>query len=92
MSYRLRYHPDVRAVDLPKLNRNIQDRIRRAIEQRLLNHPEQYSEPLRKTLKTYRKLRVGDYRIVLKIDGEVIMVFAICHRKDVYQRVQRRKE
>lgn len=92
MPYKLRYHPDVRAVDIPKLNKNIQDRIRRAIEQRLLNHPEQYSEPLRKTLKRYRKLRVGDYRVVLKIDGEVITVFGICHRKDAYQRVRRRTE
>ena len=90
MPYQLRYHPDVRAVDIPKINKNIRDRIRRAIEQRLRNQPEQYSEPLRKTLKNYRKLRVGDYRVVLKIDGEVVTIFAICHRKDVYQRVQRR--
>jgi mRNA interferase RelE/StbE len=38
------------------------------IEQRLLLSPEKYSEPLRRTLKGYRKPRVGDYRIVLKID------------------------
>lgn len=90
MSYEIRYHPDVRGIDIPKLNRNIRDRIRRAIEQRLFSHPEQYSEPLRKTLKHDRKLRIGDYRVVLRIDMQVITVFAICHRKDVYQRVERR--
>ena len=90
MPYQLRYHPDVRSADIPKLNKDIQSRVRRAIEQRLLTHPEQYTEPLRKTLKSYRKLHVGDYRVVLKIDGEMITIFAICHRKDVYQRVQRR--
>ena len=88
--YRLHYHPDVPAVDLPKLNRDIHDRIRRGIEQRLLEHPEQYSEPLRKTLKTYRKLRVGDYRVVLKIGGQVVTIFAICHRNLVYQLAQKR--
>ena len=92
MAYRLRYHQDVQTKDIPKLNQTMKDRIRRAIENRLLEHPEQYSEPLRKTLKHYRKLRVGDYRIVLKIDGQRITILAICHRKDVYQRVQKRIE
>ena len=69
----LRYHPDVAAVDLPKLNRDIRDRVRRAIEQRLVKHPELYSQPLRKSLKPYRKLRVGDYRIVLKIDNRTVL-------------------
>jgi len=81
--YRLRYHPDVREKDLPKLNRTIQRRIRMAIEQRLLTAPEKYSEPLRRTLKGYRKLRVGDYRIVLKLEADTILVLGICHRKDV---------
>ena len=92
MAYYLRYHPDVRSKDIPKLNRTMRDRIRRAIENRLLTQPEQYSEPLRKTLKMYRKLRVGDYRVVLKIVEQDIIIYAICHRKDVYQRVQKRTE
>ncbi len=92
MPYQIRYHPDVRTSDIPKLNKNIRDRIQRAIEQRLFTQPDQYSEPLRKTLRSYRKLRVGDYRVVLKIDGEMITIFAICHRKDVYRRAQRRLE
>ncbi len=92
MAYQLRYHPNARAKDIPKLNKTMKDRIRRATENRLLEHPEHYSEPLRKTLKHYRKLRVGDYRIVLKIDGRKITILAIYHRKGVYRRVQKRKE
>ena len=46
--------------------------------------------PLRKTLKGYRKLRVGDYRIVLEIDDNNIYILGICHRKDVYTRVEKR--
>ena len=86
--YQVRYHPDVAAVDLPKINRDILDRIRRAIERRLLEHPELYSEPLRKTLKTYRKLRVGDYRVVLKVEDRVVTILAICHRRHVYRRAR----
>jgi mRNA interferase RelE/StbE len=86
--YRLRYHPDVKEKDLPKLNRNIQKRIKTAIEQRLLIAPERYSEPLRRTLKGYRKLRVGDYRIVLKLESDDILILGICHRKDVYERME----
>jgi len=88
VSYHLRYHPDVREKDLPKINRNIQKRIKAAIEKRLLVAPERYSEPLRRTLKGYRKLRVGDYRIVLKLQDQDILILAICHRKDVYQRME----
>jgi len=90
--YRIRYHPDVKAKDISKLNRTIQKRTKTAIEQRLLVSLEKYSEPLRRTLKGYRKLRVGDYRIVLKIEGTGILILAICHRKDVYERMEWRSQ
>jgi mRNA interferase RelE/StbE len=86
--YQIRYHPDVKEKDLPKLNRNIQKRIKTAIEQRLLLAPEKYAEPLRRTLKGYRKLRVGDYRIVLKLESEEILILGICHRKNIYARME----
>ncbi len=85
---RFRYHPEVKEKDLPKLNRTIQKRIKAAIEQRLLMAPEKYSEPLRRTLKGYRKLRVGDFRIVLRLAGVDILILGICLRKDVYKRME----
>ena len=88
MTYQLRYHPDVKEKDIPKINKNIQKRIKTAIEQRLLRAPERYSEPLRRTLKGYRKLRVGDYRVVLKLEKEAILILGICHRKDIYERME----
>lgn len=92
MPYKLRYHPDVRDEDLPKINKNIQNRIKEAIEKRLIVAPGRYSEPLRRTLKGYRKLRVGDYRIVLKMQNENILILGICHRKDVYERMEGRTQ
>jgi mRNA interferase RelE/StbE len=91
LTYQLRYHPYVKEKDIPKLSRNIQKRIRTVIEKRLLKAPEKYSEPLRRTLKGYRKLRVGDYRIVLKIQGTEILILGISHRKDVYGIIEWRK-
>jgi len=90
MPFVLRYRSDVRDRDLAKLNGTMRKRVKTTIEQRLLVAPERYSEPLRRTLKGYRKLRVGDYRIVLKIEGAEILILGICHRKDVYEEVERR--
>ncbi len=85
MPYQLRYHPDVPVRDLARINKNIQERIRKAIEQRLLVDPIRYGEPLRRSLKGYRKLRVGDYRIIYEICGPEIRIYAIGHRKDIYE-------
>lgn len=92
MSYILRFHPDVKAKDLPKMNRTIRKRIKTAIEQRLLVSPEKYSEPLRRTLKGYRKLRVGDYGVVLRIERFDILILGIYHRKDVYDKMEYRSQ
>ena len=90
MTFELRYHPDVRDVDIPRLNETIRKRIKRAIEERLPISPHQYGEPLRKTLKGYWKLRVGDYRIVYKVVGNEVWIFAIINRKDIYTKVMKR--
>jgi len=92
VSYILRFHPDVKAKDLPKMNRTIRKRIKTAIEQRLLVSPEKYSEPLRRTLKGYRKLRVGDYGVVLRIERFDILILGIYHRKDVYDKMEYRSQ
>ncbi|MBI3605211.1 MAG: type II toxin-antitoxin system RelE/ParE family toxin [Nitrospirae bacterium] len=90
MTYELRYHPDVKKHDLPLINKKLRERIKKAIEERLLVSPEQYGEPLRKTLKRYWKMRVGDYRVVFKITGQEILILGIRHRKEVYQIVEGR--
>ena len=90
MPYELRYHPDVRAIDIPLLNETLKKRIKKAIEDRLMTAPHQYGEPLRKTLKGYWKLRVGDYRVVFKVVGQEVWVMGIINRKDVYDRILNR--
>ena len=83
MPYTLLYHPDIRK-DLADLPKNIRERIRRAIEERLLKDPVKFGAPLKRSLQGYRKLRVGDYRVIFRLEQEKIMVLKIGHRKEVY--------
>jgi mRNA interferase RelE/StbE len=90
--FELRYHPDVAAKDIPLIHQNLLVRIAGAIKSRLTRAPHQYGAPLRKTLKGYWKLRVGDYRVVYKIEGEEVWVLGIQHRKTVYEDIVQRLE
>ena len=90
MLFTLRYHPAVRSDDLPLIDRKMKDRIRRAIEERLQTLPHEYGEPVRKTLKGYWKLRVGDYRVVFKIMKSEVWILGIRHRKEIYKDIDKR--
>ncbi len=90
MSFSLRYHPDVKTVDLITINEKLKNRIKKAIETRLMTSPHQYGDPLRKTLKGYWKLRVGDYRIVYKIVEDEVWIYGVIHRKKVYKEMEKR--
>ena len=81
--YSIYYAPQVKS-DIAHIPANLRNRISRAIEARLTLDPLHYGEPLRKSLKGYRKLRVGDYRVIYKIDEQNVIVLAIGHRKDIY--------
>ena len=80
------YHPDVLQKDLPRISSVVQERVRKSIEQKLMQAPEEFGEPLRKTLKGYWKLRVGDYRLIYKITGKTVLILRIGHRREVYDR------
>lgn len=90
MPFTLRYHPAVRSEDLPLIDQRTKDRIRKAIEERLQTAPHDYGEPLRKSLKGYWKLRVGDYRVVFKVIESEVWVLGIRHRKSIYGDIGRR--
>jgi mRNA interferase RelE/StbE len=85
VAYAVSYHHLVKSEDLPKLDNTAKARIRRAIETRLMVAPEEYGEPLRRTLKGYWKLRVGDYRVVFTVEGDRIIILGIRHRRDIYK-------
>ena len=90
MSFNIIYHPQVARDDIPKLSKEWKSKIQKAIEQRLSTNPETYGKPLRKSLKGYRKLRVGDYRIIFLLEKRIIKILAIQHRSVVYDRINKR--
>lgn len=76
--------------DIPRLSAEWSKNIRTAIEEKLTTYPQIFGKPLRISLKNYRKLRVGDYRVVFRIDKTIVKIFSIGHRSVVYQNVKKR--
>ena len=87
--WRVEIHPEV-ARDLSSIPRNLAERILKAIEHRLSSAPDQYGERLRKSLRGYWKLRVGDYRVVYEIVGAEVRVHGVMDRREVYGQIARR--
>ena len=84
------YAEDVVREDIPALSSVARSRVRRAIESKLTTEPEIYGKPLRRSLRGYRSLRVGEYRVVFRITGNVDKVLLIAHRRTVYQVADKR--
>lgn len=90
IAFEIVYHRSVVEKDIPQLTSSWRIKIRAAIDQKLRSHPEVYGKPLRRSLKGYRKLRVGDYRVVFRISDSRVMIFAILHRSIVYRTLEKR--
>lgn len=85
MGYGILYHPLV-AEDIRKIPANLRDRIRSAIENRLMTDPVKAGKPLRQSLSGHRKMRIGDYRLIYRLELKTIIILKIGHRKDVYEK------
>ena len=85
------FRPVVAEEDLPDMPGNLRSRVLRAIESRLGTEPARYGQRLRRSLSGLWKLRVGDYRVVYALSGRVVTIWAIRHRRDVYEDVEGRR-
>ena len=86
MTYRVEYLRTVIADDIPALPKSAKRQIRRAIETKLTTHPFELGKPLRYSLRGARRLRVGDHRVVYRIEPpDVVLVIKIGHRREVYE-------
>lgn len=90
MTFVIQYHPEVVNHDIPRLSTSARRSIQKAIEEKLTLYPEHFGKPLRRSLKGYRKLRVGDYRVIFRIEGRAVKIFVIMHRSVVYTKADRR--
>lgn len=85
--YSIEYLESVVKEDIPDLPKTAKDTIKKAIEERLMLDPIGFGKPLRYSLKSHRRLRVGDYRVVHRIDAkkDLVIIVAIKYRKLVYE-------
>ena len=74
--------------DLKKLDRQAQKEILRFLQERIetTEDPKRFGKPLIANKKDLWRYRVGDYRILSKIENETItvLVLAVGHRKNIY--------
>ena len=84
------YHPAVVRDDIPKLSSVWKKHIQNAIKSKLATQPDAYGKPLRRSLKNYRKLCVGDYRVIFRIEKISLYILVIQHRSAVYDSAEKR--
>ena len=89
MAYKIFYGHHV-GEDISKLSQAYRKRIKVAIEAKLTENPVIFGKPLRESLKNYRSLRVGDYRVGFKIDKKNVYVLGIVHRSKAYREFLKR--
>lgn len=90
MKFEILYHKDVISDDIPKLSKNWRITIKKAIEEKLTTQPQIFGKPLRYSLKGYRKLRVGDWRVIFCIEEDTVKILTIQHRSVVYTNIEKR--
>ena len=73
--------------DVLGLDGTILLRIKQAIETRLALNPQHFGKPLQYAWKGHRRVRVGDYRTIYRLDdpASTMHVVAINHRRNSYE-------
>ena len=87
IAWQVIYAETVVKYDIPALDHAIKNRIKTAIETKLMRDPMSFGKPLSHSLSNQRSLRVGDYRVLylLEHDTKTISITAIGHRRDIYK-------
>jgi len=74
---------------IKKLDRTAQELVIRFLRERLQDaeNPRQWGKPLHSDKGSLWRYRVGDYRLICKLQDEVLTVLlvGVGHRKDVYR-------
>ncbi len=93
MNWTIRYHQDVED-DLESITSSAARRILRAIDTKLTKAPLQYGTPLSGNLSTFRKLRIGDYRLVYQVINAEVTVYVLAvgprRNKEIYNTANKR--
>ena len=88
MVWTIEFLPDA-AKELRKLDRQVAARIVRTLEERIapLDDPRQIGSALVGEHAGYWRWRIGDYRVVARIEDEriTVLVVRVAHRREVYR-------
>ncbi|MDB4978425.1 MAG: addiction module antitoxin RelB [Candidatus Peribacteria bacterium] len=87
--YTIRYTSLQNTKDIGKFPKTDLKKIKNAIEQKLTTEPNLFGKPLRRTLRSYWSLRVGQYRVIYRIQETEVLIFLIEHRSIVYDMAKR---
>ena len=94
MTWSVLYHHEVEE-DLESVGAAMARRIVRAIDQKLTRSPMEFDDPLSAGLADFRKLRVGDCRVVYQVRGREVVVFVLAvgprRDKEIYRTAVKRK-
>jgi mRNA interferase RelE/StbE len=87
MKYRVEYTRTA-AKQLKKLDRKIAALILAYIEEKLIDcdNPRLYGKALQGNLRDIWRYRVGDYRILARIDDDIVLIIVVevGHRNEIY--------
>ena len=66
-----------------KLDRATRERVKKAVGE--LSDNPRHGKPLRGELEGEWSLRTGNYRVLYSIDGNIVWIETVRHRKEVYR-------
>ena len=71
--------------DLEKLDRQVVQRILRKLDWFSKNFERVIPEPLGREFKGTYKLRVGDWRVIYTVEGDIVIIQSVGHRREIYK-------
>ncbi|MDG7056559.1 MAG: type II toxin-antitoxin system RelE/ParE family toxin [Wolbachia endosymbiont of Penenirmus auritus] len=91
MGYTIIYLDNVLEKDLPSLPKTVRKRIIKAINERLTVDPINLGKTLDHSLKGYKGLRVGDYRVLYDVNTSKyeVTIVTVGHRGTIYEKAKK---
>jgi mRNA interferase RelE/StbE len=94
MTWSVVYHHAIEE-DLESIGPSAARRVVRAINEKLVLYPLKFGAPLSGNLTNFRKLRVGDYRVVYQVREKKVVVYVLAvgprRDKEIYKAALKRK-
>ena len=81
--WHVEYHSEVILRELRFIDVPVWDRIRETIGSHYAQLPSP-GKPLTRELRLYRTLRIGDFRAICRLRGDILTVFTVRHRSKGY--------